>query len=148
MQTNHGFVCNVQKLFSFTNVNNYKLSLTVDSSDKQFSYDDDLNSTNTCLVLNLPENVTNVFNQFNDFSSDQKQNFDNIRNCKYYNIDEIQSSNKLNAKHSLSLFHINACFLTKNIEGLELLLDSSQICFDVIAIIETRILKYKSPVTD
>ena len=80
MQINHGFVCHVQKLFSF---------LTAISSDKKFSYDDDLNSTNTYLVLNLPENVTNVFNQFNDFSSDQKQNSDNIRNCKYYNIDEI-----------------------------------------------------------
>ena len=45
-------------------------------------------------------NLTNLFNQFNDFSSDQKQNSDNIRNCKYYN--------KLNGKHSLSLFHINA----------------------------------------
>ena len=89
----------------------------------------------------------NFFNQFNDFFSDQKENSD-IRNCKYYNIDEIQSLNKLNDKHSLSLFHINACSLTKNIEDLELLLDSNQICFDVIAITETRILKSKFPVTD
>ena len=100
------------------------------------------------MVLNPPENLTNLFNQFNDFSPDQKQNSDNIRNCKYYNIDEIQSLNKLNDKHSLSLFHINACSLTKNIEDLELLLDSNQICFDVIAITETRILKSKFPVTD
>ena len=41
----------------FTNINNYKLSLTV----KQFSYHNDLNSTNTCLVLNPPENLTNLF---------------------------------------------------------------------------------------
>ena len=78
-----------KNIFPFTNINNYKLSLTVNSSDKQFSYDNDLNSTNTCLVLNPPENLTNLFNQFNDFSSDQKQNSDNIRNFKYYNIDKL-----------------------------------------------------------
>ena len=46
---------------------------------KQFSYDNNLDSTNTCLVLNPPENLTTLFNQFNDFSSNQKQNSDNIR---------------------------------------------------------------------
>ena len=89
----------------------------------------------------------NFFNQFNDFFSDQKENSD-IRNCKYYNIDEIQSLNKLNDKHSPSLFHINSCPLTKNIEDLEFPLDSTQICFDVIAITETRISKSKFPITD
>ena len=39
----------------------------------------------------------------------------------------------------------DACFLTKSIEDLELLLDSTQISF-VIAITETRILKNKFPV--
>ena len=38
-----------------------------------------------------------------------------------------------------SLFHINACSLTKNTEDFELLLDSTQICFDVMAITVTRI---------
>ena len=80
-----------KNIFPFTDINNDKLSLTVESSDKQFSYDNDINSTNTCLLLNPSENLTNLFNQFNDFSSDQKQNSDNIRNCKYYNIDEIES---------------------------------------------------------
>ena len=42
----------------------------------------------------------------------------------------------------------NACSITKNLEGLELLLDSTQICFDIIAITETRIKKNKFPVTD
>ena len=102
-----------ENLFPFPNINNNKLSLTANSNHKQFSYDSDLNLTNTSFVLNPPENLTNLFNQFNEFSSDQKQNSDNIRNCKYYNIDEIQSLNKLNNKHLLSLFHINAFFLTK-----------------------------------
>ena len=38
-------------------------------------------------------------------------------------------------------------FLTTKAEDLELLLDSAKICFDVIAITETRILKNNFPVT-
>ena len=63
MQINYGFVCNVPKTFPFTNIKNYKLSLTVSCSDLQFSYDNNLNSTDSCLVLNPPENLTNLFNQ-------------------------------------------------------------------------------------
>ena len=89
MQINHGFMQYSKNIFSFTNINNNKLYFTVNSSDKQFNYDNDLTSTNTCLVLNPPENLTNIFNQFTYFLSDQKQNSDIIRNCKYYNLDEI-----------------------------------------------------------
>ena len=90
--------------------------------------------------IKTAENCTNLFNQFNDFSSDQKQNYDNIKNCKYYNIDEGQFLTKLNHILSLSLFHINACSLEHEFE---LLLDSTQTCFDVIATTETRIIKNK-----
>ena len=46
----------------------------------------------------------------------------------------------------MSLFHINSCSLSKNIEDLEYLLNSTSINFDVIAISETRIVKFKTPV--
>ena len=46
----------------------------------------------------------------------------------------------------MSLFHINSYFLSKNIEDLEYLLNSTSIIFDVIAISETRIVKGKTPV--
>ena len=92
------------------------------------------------------ENLTNLFNEFNNLSSDQNNNSENIINCKYYDIDEIQTLNKLNNKRTLSLFHINSCSLSKNIEDLEYLLNSTSINFDVIAISETRIVKGKTPV--
>ena len=38
----------------------------------------------------------NFFNQINGFDFDQKQNSDNIRNCNYNNMDQIQSLNKVN----------------------------------------------------
>ena len=46
-----------------------------------------------------------------------------------------------NKKNSLSLFHINACSLSKNFDDLEYLLKTTNTNFDIIAISETRILK-------
>ena len=46
----------------------------------------------------------------------------------------------------MSLFHINTCSLSKNIEELEYLLDKTKIDFDVIGISESRIKKDKSPI--
>lgn len=45
-----------KNIFQFTNINDYKLSLTTNCSDKQFSFGNDLKLTDTCLVLNRPEN--------------------------------------------------------------------------------------------
>ena len=41
----------------------------------------------------------------------------------------------------LSLFHINTCSLSKNVEDLEYLIKSTNINFDIIAMSETRILR-------
>ena len=108
----------------------------------------DQNSIGSFLVLKPSENLTKIFNPFNDFSSDQKENSDKMRTWKYCNIDEIQSLNKLNDKYSRSLLHINAWSLSRIIEDLQFLLDSTQICFDVIAIPETRIVKNIFTVND
>ena len=104
-------------------------------------------SSITCPVLNPQENLTNLFNEFNNLSLDQNNNSEKIINCKYYNIDEIQALNKLNNKRTLSLSHVNSYSLSKNIEDLEYLLNSTSINFDVIAISERRIVKGKTPVS-
>ena len=49
---------------------------------------------------------------------------------------EIPHKNK-----SVSLFHINACFLNRNFDDLQHLLSSTQKNFDIIAISETRVTK-------
>ena len=92
------------------------------------------------------EDLTNLFYGFNNLSFDQNNNSENIVNCSYHGIDEIQTLNKRNSKRNLSLFHINSCSLSKNIEDLEYLLNSTIINFDVIAISETRIVKGNTPV--
>ena len=76
--------------------------------------------------------------------SQQNKDTENIINCKYYNIEKLESLNNLNCKNALNLFHINT-FFPKNIEGLEYLLDNTKIDFDVICISESRIKKGKSP---
>ena len=127
-----------------TNITNKKLQSVF--SNEEYHVNDHIdNSTKTCLVLKPQENLTNFFNEFNNLASGQNNNSENIINCKYYDIDEIQTLNKLNNK-CLSLFCINFCSLSKNIEDLEYFLNSTSINFNVIAISETRIVKGKTSV--
>ena len=74
-----------------------------------------------------PIEAPRKFSQPFYLSSDQNNNSENIINCEYYHIDEIQT-------------------LSKNIEDLEYLLNLASTHFDVIAISETRIVKGKTPV--
>ena len=99
-------------------------------------------SSNLSNLGQLSSNLNKLFNKFNSFSSQQNKDTENI-NCKYYNIEEIQSLNSLNHKDALktSLFHINTCSLPKNIAELEYLLDKSKIDFDVIGISESKLRK-------
>ena len=98
-------------IFPFTNITNKKLQ-SVFSNEVYHINDYIDNSTNTCLVLKPQENLTNLFNEFNNLFSDQNNNSENIINCKDYDIDEIQTTNKLNNKCILSPFHINSCSLS------------------------------------
>ena len=104
-------------IFPFTNITNKKL-LSVFSNEEYHVNDYIGNSTKTCLALK-PEYLTNLFNEFNNLSSDENNNSENVTNCKYYDVDEIPILNKLNNKRTLSLFHINSCSLSNNMEDLE-----------------------------
>ena len=61
--------------------------------------------------------------------------------CRYYDLEEIQTLNIPKKSKSLSMFHINACSLSKNFDDLEYLLKTTNMNFDIIAISETRITK-------
>ena len=81
-------------------------------------------------VFNLLLNQFNNSSQIHDF-----KDLEDVVSCKYY-------PNKMpNKKNYLSLFHINACSLSKNFDDLEYLLKTTNANFDIIAISETRILK-------
>ena len=96
--------------FPFTNITNKKVQSVF--SNEEYHADDYIdNLINICLVSKPQENLVNLFNEFNNLSSDQNNNSENIIDCKYYDIDENQTLNKLNIKCTLSLFHINSCSL-------------------------------------
>ena len=113
-------------IFPFTNINNYKLYLSLNNTGKKYceTYQKEI-----CLVLKPQKSLSDLFNEFNN-SSDQNKNQENASNCKYYDLNEIRPLNKLNNKSSLSLFHSNTCFLSKTFEDLEYLLDSTNLNFD------------------
>ena len=76
------------------------------------------------LLLKPSEHLKQLVNQFNNVSSQTDDiNFDdpeNIVSSKYYDI-ELQNL-KINNSNSLSLFHINACSLSRKFDDLQHLL--------------------------
>ena len=70
------------------------------------------------VTLFCDPNLNSLFNQFN--ISSQTHDFEdpgNIVNCKYYNLEEVQTMKIPNKKSSLSLFHINTCFFNHKFLG-------------------------------
>ena len=90
----------------------------------------------------LPYILKQLVNQFNNMSSQpddiNSDDPENTVSSKYYDIDELQNL-KINNSNSLSLFHVNACSLSRNFDDLQHLLSCTNKIFDIIAITETRI---------
>ena len=80
-----------------------------------------------------------------DINSDDPEN---TISSKYYDIEELQNLKIINKSKSLSLFHVNACSLSKNFDDLQHLLSCTNKNFDIIAITETRITKNFSVVNN
>ena len=100
---------------------------------------DNMNSTST-LVLKQPANLSQLFNQFNNTTENHtNKDPDNAVQCRYYDIQEIQTLKIPNKSKSLSMFHINTCSLSKNFNDLEYLLKTTNMNFDIMAISERGI---------
>ena len=67
-----------------------------------------------------------------------------IASSKYYDTDEMHNIQIHHKNKLLSLFHINACSLSKNFDDLEHLLSCTKKIFDIIAASETRTTKKRS----
>ena len=128
------------EIFLFSTVKNKNfISNFYDSNKSKNIVDKD-----SSLLLKPSEHLKQLVNQFNNMSSqtDDINSVDpeNTVSSKYYDIDELQNL-KINNSNSLSLFHINACSLSKNFDDLQHLLSCTNKNFDIIAITETRITK-------
>ena len=81
-------------------------------------------------------NLELLVNQFNNSTPENGNDHEKISSSKYYDIDELPHKNK-----PLSLFHINACSLSKNVDDLQHLLSCAKNFFDRTAVSETRMTK-------
>ena len=88
--------CNTE-LFPFGTLNNKTFNQYINSSNIQ---NKDIDQDNSCnLVLKPPPNLKSLFNQFNN--SSQIHDFKDpeiVVNCKYYNLEEVQTMKILNKK--------------------------------------------------
>ena len=100
-------------LFPFATLNDHKLFQTLSQNNNHYSGSSNSHSINTSSTLKSLKNLSIIFNEFNDFSYQQNKNTEN--NCKYSDIEEIQSFNYLIHKNVLSLCHINTCSLSLKI---------------------------------
>ena len=116
-------------MFPFTTINNFKLYPLL--SDKIYCNSD---SNESRLALKPPKNLSYLFNKFNSVPSDINNTPENIISSNYYDINQLQTLKEFTDKSSLSLFHLNTCSLSKNIDNLEHLIQSTQTDFDIIAV--------------
>ena len=89
----------------------FLLCFCINNTEKEYCETD---KKEACLVLKPPKNLSDLFIEFYNFS-DQNKNPDNISYCKYYDLCEIKSLNKLNNKSSLLIFHLNKSFFFKKL---------------------------------
>ena len=141
-KTWHCYNCS-KDLLPFTTINNLKLYSLL---SHRFYCNNDSNES--CLTLKAPKNLSHLFNEFNSFSSDINNTPENIINSNYYDIDQLQTLKEFTDKSSLSLFHLNTCLLSKNIDDFEHLIKSAKTDFDMIGVSESRITKNKSQSID
>ena len=128
------YLCS-KDLFPFTDLTEPKF-ITVNACSIKYSVDDD----DSRLILQPSQNLSSLYNDFNNLSHTVNENSENLINCKYFDIADINNLEIIN-NSSLSLFHLNIASLPKHIHCLEELLASMKIDFDIIAISESRINK-------
>ena len=63
-------------IFPFTNINNYKLYLSIKNSGEKYC---ETNQRETCLVLKLQINISYLFNESNNFSDQNINQEKNLR---------------------------------------------------------------------
>ena len=82
-----------------------------------------------------------MLNHFNNATAENGNDPEKVYSSKYYDIDEMHNIEIPQKNKALSLFHTNACSLSKNFDDLQHLLSCTKRIFHIIAVSETRITK-------
>ena len=88
------------------------------STDSNITQWKDLNVHNRSLLLKPSPNLELLVNEFNDGTPENSNAPEKISLSKYYDIEETHNIEIPHKTKSLSLFHINACFLNKIFDDL------------------------------
>ena len=72
----------------------------------------------------------------------------NVISSNYYDIDQLQTLKEFTNKSYLSLFHLNTCSVSKNIDDFEPFIHSKKTDSDITAVSESRITKKNPPPID
>ena len=84
------------------------------------------NDCGSSLLLKPSSNLELLVNQFNNATPENGNDPEKIASSKYYDIDEMHNIEIPHKNKSLSLFHINACSLSKNFDDLQHLLSCTK----------------------
>ena len=99
------------------------------------------NSNESYLALKPTKNLSHFFNEFNSFSCCINNTLDNVTNSNYCDINQLQTLKEFTDKISISLFYLNTCSISLNIDDLEYLFQSTKADFYIIAVFESRLTK-------
>ena len=89
------------------------------------------NDHDSSLLLKPSSNLELLVNQFNNVSPENGNDPEKVVSSEFYDIDEMHNNEIPHKNKPLSLFHINACSLSKNFDGLQHLLSGTKTNFDI-----------------
>ena len=112
--------CNKNFLACCTNINN-----------KIIQYSDLESDHNGSFLLKPSPNLELLVNQFNNDTPENGKTSENIYSSKYYDITEMHSIKIPQKNKSLSLFHVNACSVSKSFDDIQHLLSYTKSNFDI-----------------
>ena len=84
------------------------------------------NDHDSSLLLKPSSNLEILVNQFNNATPENDNDPEKISLSKYYDIDEMCNIEIPHKNKRLSLFHINACSLSKNFDDLQHILSCTK----------------------
>ena len=112
--------CNKNFLACCTNINN-----------KIIQYSDLESDHNGSFLLKPSPNLELLVNQFNNDTPENGKTSENIYSSKYYDITEMHNIKIPQKNKSLSLFHVNACSVSKSFDDIQHLLSYTKNNFDI-----------------
>ena len=118
--------CSTISSFKSLSSNKNFLACCTKTNSNMTQWKDLENDRDSSLLLKPSSNLGLLVNQFNNATPENGNDPEKIASSKYYDIDEMHNIEIPHKNKSLSLFHISACFLSKNFDDLQHLLSCTK----------------------